>query len=75
MGFFKKLLGAAKGAAKIAAPIVATAVGGPIAGAAVKTIERATSKPADTGAGVSVASSIHEARGQDKARMKRRYGL
>lgn len=73
MAFLKSLLHGAETAAKIAAPIVAGAFGGPIAAAGVSAAENKLSKRKVASA--SSASSIGEARSQDKARMSQQYGL
>jgi hypothetical protein len=69
MAFLKSLLGAAKTATATAAPIVAGAFGGPAAAAGVKYVE------SKLGAQPGRASSIVEARSQDRQRMNRQYGI
>jgi hypothetical protein len=84
---FKKMIQAGAKAAEIAAPIVGGALGGP-AGAKVGQmaaggIKKIASSPKLGGAGSqgqgtfipSSASSIGDARAQDKSRMKDQYGI
>ena len=79
--FFKKLVQGGAKAGEVAAPIVGAALGGPVgaaAGAAVSGgIKKLASAKALGGPGFtpSSASSIGQARAQDRARMKDQYGL
>lgn len=78
MSVLKNLIKAGSTATSIAAPIVAGAVGGPAAAMAAGTAAGALNKKIqgmpDRGLGRG-ASSLQQARSQDKARMKRSYGI
>ena len=76
MAFLKKLLGAATKATEVAAPIVAGAFGGPAAAAGVKAGIGMIDRPKKMGVFTpSSAHSIDDARSQDRARMKSKYGV
>lgn len=83
MSFIKKLVNAGAVASEIAAPIVGGALGGPAGAAAgqaiaggIKGINSKVQGPKGTGGFTpSSASSIEDARGQDRARMHKRYGM
>lgn len=79
--FFKKVIQTGAKAAEIAAPIVGGALGGPAGAAAGASLGKGIGKIAQAkplggkGFTPSSASSIGQARSQDKTRMKAQYGM